>query len=71
MTYKIFSIDGGKKYLWGTFSNDQEKMFLFVSYLLNTNTPEDFYIIEEETDRAVTLISFADFYGITKNDIKK
>lgn len=72
MVYKIVSVESdGKKYLWGTFSRDKEKMFLFVSYLMSSNNPEIFYIIEEETNKVMSLLHFADHYGITKDDIKK
>ena len=73
MTYKIVSFEEKeeKSYLWGTFRYDREKFFLFVSYLLGMNNIENFYIIEEETEKVVKLSSFAARYGITKEDIKK
>ena len=72
MTYQFVSIDenAGKSYLWGEFSQDKKKMFLFASYLLNTTAPENFYIIEKESGRACKLKSFAEKNGITKEDIK-
>lgn len=72
MTYKFISADENNKTsaLWGTFSHDKEKMFLFVSYLLGTTHPEDFYIVEVETGKAAKLVNFAHHYRITKEDIK-
>jgi hypothetical protein len=72
MTYKFISIDKAenKAYQWGRFNHNKEKMFLFTSYLLGVNNPEDFYIIEEETNKAVSLISFAQHNNITKDYIK-
>lgn len=72
MKYTIFSIDGKekKRLLWGTFSENKKKMFLFVSYLMNGNSIDDFYIIEEETGKIVKLSVFADHHKITKEDIK-
>lgn len=77
MTYEIISCPDEKTpsaTLWGTFVGDQEKMFLFVSYLLNTTHPEEFWIVERAPDkpaRAVRLTTFAEYYHITKNDIKE
>jgi len=73
MTYKVVSFEEKeeKSYLWGTFKYDKEKFFLFVSYLLGISDISNFYIIEEETGKAVKLSSFAARYGITKDDIKK
>lgn len=74
MTYEIISCPDEKTpsaTLWGTFIGDQEKMFLFVSYLLNTTHPEQFWIVEKETSKLVRLTTFADHYGITKDDVKR
>lgn len=73
MTYKVFSVDEQvkKSYLWGTFCNSKEKMFLFVSYLMNGNDISNFYIKEEETNNVISLSAFAAHYGITKEDIKQ
>ena len=73
MTYKVMCVYYGKARfaIWGTFCNDSEKLFLFVSYCLNMHNPEDFYILEEETGKIVKLTAFAEHYGITKDDVKK
>ena len=73
MIYKFISVDekAKKSFIWGSFSaNNKSKMFLFISYLLNSNNPEQFLVVEEETGKAVKLSSFADYYGISKDDIK-
>lgn len=70
MTYKIISVDEKKEkvYLWGTFSEDKEKMFLFTSYLLGMNDTSNFFVHELETDKVCKLSAFAEHYGITKDD---
>lgn len=74
MTYEIISCPDESKAqstLWGTFNCDRDKLFLFVSYLLNTTQPEQFWIVEKETSKLVRLTTFADHYGITKDDVKR
>ena len=66
-------MDEGEKrlLLWGSFEGFGEKAFLFVSYLMGTNNPEQFFIKEVETGKTVKLVSFAKKHGITKELIKK
>lgn len=72
MTYQFIAFDKKSKrgLLYGTFSCDIKKMFLFASYLLGSNEPEKFYVLEQETGRVCKLTAFANHYNITKELVK-
>lgn len=65
-TVKVLTLDEEKKTatIWGIF-NTKEKLIDCIRYLLDSNSPEDFVLYEEDTNRAFSMVETARRLNIT------